>query len=383
MTLYIDISEFLKTRLTTGIQRVIKEFLKRAILDNYRTNILYYDNTLKTYQLLDNSEFGNFLKDIKNYNFKHKQEINLFQSSKECKIFFDIDSVWNTDIKRVQLYPELKSFNYKIVNFIYDLIPILYPDYLHKKTKKNFPNFLDAVFTYSDIVFFDSISSQNDFLNLKNDSKIIRDIKTDIIYLGADFLQKISKTNHKYSSLLSKKYLLFVGTIEPRKKQVQVLKAFEVLQKAYPELHLVFIGRVGWNVELFMDYLNTHPLKDKNIHHLYNIDDNTLNLFYKNAFIVTYISDYEGYGLPIAESLSHSNITITSKNSSMYEVGQDFADYLFHNTEDEIVTMVSSYLQNPKTYKKKKEYIKNHYKTPSWDDFYKQIVEKLSYESKK
>ena len=393
MTYYTDISQFLKTRLTTGIQRVIKEFLQRAITDTYKLNVIYYDTTLKCYQLLDNTELNHFLKDIKNYQFKNKQNINLYQQTQKTKIFIEIDTVWNSELKRDTLYKKLKNHNYKIVNFIYDLIPLIHPNYLYTQTQQNFPTFLDAVFTHSDQVFFNSTSSKTDFLNLKKERKIKRDMKTDILPLGADFTStkpnqiikqnQNTKPTQSHQTLLTKPYLLFVGTLEPRKQQPQVLKAFETLQKTYPNLNLIFIGRVGWNVEPFIKTLQTHPLINKNLHHLQNIDDHTLTMFYKNAFIVTYISDYEGYGLPIVESLSYANITITSKNSSMYEVGQDFADYILKNTQDELISMVSSYIQNPKTYKSKKEYIKNHYKTPSWDDFYKKLQTKLKNKSKK
>ncbi len=382
MTLYIDISEFLKTRFCTGIQRVIKEFLKRVILEDFSVYILSYDASNQKYLALDISEVDDFLKDTQHYKFKKFKYIDIFQNSLEIKIFFEIDAVWNTNKKRKVLYKELKSHNFKIYNFIYDLIPINLPELLRENTKKNFPSFLQALYKYSDFIFFDSISAQEDYKTLKNKLKIMRNIPTQVVNLGADFIQKPSKMDKNYSNLLSTKYILFVGTIEPRKQQAQLLKAFDVLHNEYPDLYLIFIGKIGWKVDSFINDLKNNPLKDKNIYHLTDIDDSLLSKFYQNAYIVTYLSIYEGYGLPIAESLYHGNITIASKNSSMIEVGEDFVDYIQNNTQKEIIDILKKYLQNQYLYDQKRNYIKTHYKINSWNDFYNSIIKDISKEIK-
>lgn len=380
MTLYVDITEFLRTRLATGIQRVLKEFLQRVLLEHFQVNIIFFDTDSQKYQLLQNSEISAFLKDIKNYQFHTKKEIDLFQDLQKNKIFFDIDSVWNTAIKRENLYPKLKQNDFKIYNFIYDLTPILLPDFARDNTKVNFPSFIHAVFNHSDLVFFDSASAKEDFFKLKRHQNITRKISSKVIYLGSDFFiqEDSNPIENPYADLLQKKYILFVGTIEPRKNQLQVLKAFEELHKKYADLHLVFIGSVGWKVEEFMHYLSTHPLKDTAIHHLTNVDDATLSLFYQNAFIVTYLSRYEGYGLPIAESLQYANITLTSKNSSMIEVGHNYADYIPDDAQDALLTLMLSYLNNDYIYNQKKQYIKKNYKPHTWNDFYNSIVQALN-----
>ena len=381
MLLYVDISEFLKTRLTTGIQRVIREFLQRAMFGYCKLNIIYFNTDIKKYQLLDYGEISEFLKDIKNYQFTVKKDIDLLLdiNSQKNKIFFDIDSVWNAEIKREDLYKKLKQNNFKIFNFIYDLTPVLLPDLARETTKTNFPSFILSVFEYSDFVFFDSISAQSDFFALKQLKNFTREISSKVIHLGSDFLICKSQNNNQHSQLLSQKYILFVGTIEPRKSQSLVLEAFEELHAKYLDLHLVLIGSIGWKVEDFVQHLKLHSLKDKFIHHLTRIDDETLSLFYQNAFLVTYISQYEGYGLPIAESLQHANITIASNNSSMIEVGKNYADYIPENTKVHLVDVISLYLDNQSLYNQKKQYIKKHYKPHNWDDFYNAIMEVLNH----
>ena len=226
------------------------------------------------------------------------------------------------------------------------------------------------IYEYSDFIFFDSNSAKEDFFKLKRDLNIQKDYRCKVIPLGSDFTKSSSPKPQEFQELLNSKYILFVGTLEPRKNQQKVLEAFELLIEKYRDLNLVFIGKQGWKVDALAQTLNTHPLKNKKLFWLQTIDDNALNHFYQNAFIVTYLSQYEGYGLPIAESLNFSNITIASKNSSMYEVGQDYADYIVHNGVDEIVDIISLYYENPELYDKKKEYIKKEYKPIGWNDMY-------------
>jgi len=376
MTIYVDITQLEKSRANTGIQRVVKEFLKRvSISQNVTCKIFIFNADNKQAQMLDNDEVSEFLNDIQNYQFKTQEAFDLMSLKPSSPTaFFDIDSNWNVILKREDLYPLLKQNGFLIFNFIYDLIPILLPEFAHETTAKNFTSFIKAVYNHSDLVMFDSHSAKNDFLEIQKKENNIREIPTRVIGLGSDFLKvEIQQQEKNIQNILDKKYILFVGTLEPRKNQADVLEAFETIASKYPDLNLVFIGKKGWKVESLIRKIVNHPLKNKQLYWLDNIDDNTLKQFYKNAFLVTYLSKYEGYGLPIAESLSYGNITITSKNSSMYEVGRDAADYVVYNSLNELISLITLYCDNDELYKAKKEFIKKVFKTTSWEQFYQSI----------
>jgi len=244
-------------------------------------------------------------------------------------------------------------------------------------TVKNFKPYLNAIFNYSDFVFFDSHSAMNDFTNIQNNENTLHTIQKKVVYLGSDFRTRSTtskiKLATKYENLLSKKYILFVGTLEPRKNQALMLDAFDELSKTDPDLHLIFIGKIGWNVEQLVNKINTHPLKNKRIFHLQNINDALLKSFYQNAYIVAYLSHYEGYGLPVVESLLHGNITIVSNNSSMPEVGGIYAEYIENDSKEEIICVLEKYLKNNAFYIKKKKSIQSDYKSNEWSVFYRQI----------
>jgi len=379
--IYVDITQYIKNRLNTGIQRVVKEYLYQAIQHNSLLYVLCYDNSKKCFSHIPHEEVLLFLDDVSSYIFKKSVKIDIFEKSTHKKIFFDIDSVWNADLQREFFYAKLKKNDFFIYNFIYDLIPILFPQFMYATTRNNFTPYINAILRYSDFVFFDSYSASHDFTNIQKKSSLKNKIKKKVIYLGSDFTKLSSTKKHtlspKYENLLLKKYILFVGTFEPRKNQSLMLDAFDELSQKYPELHLIFIGKIGWNVERIISRIDTHPLKNKRVLHLQNIDDVTLKSFYESAYIVAYLSHYEGYGLPVVESLLYGNITIVSKNSSMPEVGGKYADYIENDSKEELTFLCEKYVKNSELYSSKKKSIQSDYKSHDWATFYGKISKYL------
>ena len=67
-------------------------------------------------------------------------------------IFFDIDGVWHSTIIRSLLYPKLSEKNVRIMNLIYDIIPVTHPMYCHESTVMSFLVYIGAVLQYSDTI---------------------------------------------------------------------------------------------------------------------------------------------------------------------------------------------------------------------------------------
>ena len=381
MILYIDISNYTETRAHTGIQRVVREITTRLLSKKieFEYFIIYFDIDLQKFVKIKNREVLDFLNDVKTYKFKYTKDTLDIDHIKNGDIFFDMDGAWNNGLKRTYLYKRLKENNAQIFNFIYDLVPIVKPQFSHINTIRNFATFIFAVYKYSDLVFFDSRSAEKDFLDIKKQIDIRRNISTRVVKLGSDIhLKEEIKEDFKYSKIIDSKYILFVGTLEPRKNQALMLDVFEKLEKKYRDLHVVFVGREGWNNSELINKIKNHTLLNKKLYWLNQVTDEELSVLYENAYICTYLSEYEGFGLPIAESLGYGKITITSKNSSMYEVGKNFADYLMYNSFNELHDTITSYLDNNNLYELKKDFIKENYKPYTWDLTYQSIKNIIS-----
>ncbi len=115
-------------------------------------------------------------------------------------------------------------------------------------------------------------------------------------------------------------YFLYVGAIHPRKNVINLLKAFYRFKKFYRcSYRLVLVGRVAWMSDDFERYLSEHPYR-ADIIHLQGLDSDALASIYSAAYAFVYPSLFEGFGMPILESLQSGVPVIVSDTSSMPEV---------------------------------------------------------------
>lgn len=122
---------------------------------------------------------------------------------------------------------------------------------------------------------------------------------------------------------LRRPYILFVGTLEPRKNIPVLVRAFEIARwQAKAEFELVLVGKIGWKVARTLHALRESPA-GRHIHYLSYVGDADLGSLYRRAVCVVYPSLYEGYGFPVLEAMASGTPIITSNNSSMRELAQD------------------------------------------------------------
>jgi len=133
------------------------------------------------------------------------------------------------------------------------------------------------------------------------------------------------------------KYILYVGTLEPRKNIINLLKAYSRLIKKVPELndHLVIVGKKGWLYTGIFEEVKNLRIEDKVIFTGY-VPNEDLVLFYNCADLFVYPSFYEGFGIPVLEAMSCGTPVITSNISSLPEVAGDAAILVDPKSVEEI-----------------------------------------------
>lgn len=146
-------------------------------------------------------------------------------------------------------------------------------------------------------------------------------------------------------------YALFVGTVESRKNHLLALHAWQRLidrhgAAAVPDL--VCIGRLGWHADAFLDeYLATGGLDGKVSVLSTSVPDDELARFYAQAQFTVYPSRYEGWGLPVSESLAFGKVAVVADNSSLPEAGGDLADYFASDDLDAFVDVLERRALDP------------------------------------
>jgi glycosyltransferase involved in cell wall biosynthesis len=127
---------------------------------------------------------------------------------------------------------------------------------------------------------------------------------------------------------LPERFILHVGTLEPRKNLVRLLDAYFTLLasgRAYGH-HLVLAGRRGWRCDpIFARVAAQQPGFQQHIHFLDYVHDADLPLLYNLASVFAYPSLYEGFGLPVAEALACGVPTLTAKIGATAEIASDAA----------------------------------------------------------
>ena len=122
------------------------------------------------------------------------------------------------------------------------------------------------------------------------------------------------------------RYLLFVSTLEPRKNVIGLLDAFaRATRRGYPG-DLVLVGRWGWRTEAAQRALADSPVCSR-IHHLDYLERDVLKAVLGGAEALVFPSWLEGFGLPVVEAMAAGTPVITSRISSLPEVGGDAVLY--------------------------------------------------------
>jgi glycosyltransferase involved in cell wall biosynthesis len=372
MIFYADISTLIELPFLTGIQRVTVELLSRLHkITDWDIKLLHYDPEKGSYRTVERLSFERrYVRKETAVKPVYLEEIIMLEQFSSGSIFLDIDSAWMSKVRRSFLLPILKGNGVKIVAHIYDVIPIKFPQYCYQWTIFNFMDYIAAHLTYADFFLANAQATIDDLqeLAVKLDTPAIRGA---VVPLGADFsimrefkLSEVDKTIVEIAR--KEKYILMVGTIEPRKNHKLLLDAFEYYLTDTP-INIVFAGRIGWDMDDFEERLRKHPLKNKRIFQLENVNDMGIDFLYKNTFLVAFLSYSEGFGLPIIEAFQKGAPVIASDMKVSREIAGDYCDYVKQDDAAALADMIKKYLENPEIRAERVHRIKD-YPVVTWDD---------------
>jgi glycosyltransferase involved in cell wall biosynthesis len=322
--LHVDVGNTLRGGLRTGIQRVVRSLaydLASKAPDS--TRLIAFDPAAERYFALADPELirsADSLADL-----KAEDRIYFpFHTFAQGDIYFEPDSTWSEPLNRGALFRQLKAKGVIVVILNHDAIPVLLPEVCHPNTLISFSEAIADHLQYADYALTTSQGVDRDLkaLSLRF---LGRSMATRVVGLGADFealapeeAQPSTATAAAFPELAGQRYLLSVGTIEPRKNHALLLKAFDRLEAK--DAGLVIVGRQGWMADDLLAALKTHPDYGKRLFWYTAIDDDALLALYRNAHASVLPSHYEGYGLPAVEALTQGCATIVSNTGSLPEV---------------------------------------------------------------
>lgn len=211
---------------------------------------------------------------------------------------------------------------------VYDLVPILYPQFFKSREDHPLHNILRSL-KHEDWVLCISHSTKTDLCNyLKFDPArvfVTYPAAASECFYPCNDIQRIEMTKKKYK-IPEAPYILSVNTLEPRKNIDHTIRCFaRLVQENNMDLNFVLVGTKGWDYARIFHAISDAGLIKERIILTGYVADEDLAALYSGALAFVYPSFYEGFGLPPLEAMACGVPVIASNTSSIPEVVGDAA----------------------------------------------------------
>lgn len=221
-------------------------------------------------------------------------------------------------------FPLLSFGRFKRLVTVCDMSFLLFPR-LHVPVKRVFFRFFIRRLPKVDGLLYISEATMRDFHAFFPAARAA----DCVAQLGADLARLRGVADRNTVDALCRRFgverfILYLGTLEPRKNVLGLVKAFERIAADYPDIKLVVAGKYGWDGESLLEYIHASPFRERIVLTGY-VDEAEKHALLKSALLFAYVSLHEGFGLPVLEGMAAGVATITSNTSAMPEVAGDGA----------------------------------------------------------
>ncbi|HSW75068.1 MAG TPA: glycosyltransferase family 1 protein [Candidatus Saccharimonadales bacterium] len=265
----------------------------------------------------------------------------------------------------------------KIIQVIHDVGPTVWPQFFEQVAVS--PTIYNCkVIPRADLVLCVSQNTKKELIEWLKSEKIHAP-RVEVIRLG-DSVKLLGKPeipheeSFKKSGLKGGDFILCVGTIEAKKNHYLFYYVYKLAKQRGIKLpKLVILGRRGFHTDEMYDMMTRDPAVKDDFVFLHDASDEEMAWAYNNCLFTALASFHEGWGIPIAESVSRGVPCMCSNTSSMVEIAEGKGVAHFSPmSSDECLTAMVKWLDNPKELAKARAATKK-YKPTSWQDTFAQV----------
>lgn len=275
-----------------------------------------------------------------------------------------------------------------VTQLLYDFTPFIVPQFHIPDLPPAYVPFFDFVSNHFDYLIYGGRTAQRDGTLIQQKSGA-RTPPSDFIEFGSDIAisgpadpaagAPVDDKKVLAELGVTSKFVMTVGTIEPRKNHEMLYKAYLHLlerdQLKVP-LQMIFVGNKGWKSEDFMEtFRNDERIRDKVL--ILNPTDQQLDVLYKNCAFTLLPSFYEGWSLTLPESLSYGKFCLTSDVDPLRETGRDLVEYINPMDTYAWAERIEYYANNPKEVTKRNALIKKGWKAKTWEECTEDLIAML------
>jgi glycosyltransferase involved in cell wall biosynthesis len=212
---------------------------------------------------------------------------------------------------------------------VHDLSALRHPEWFDRGLTQGFRHWFDDLLPLCDVVFAVSRATAADVTAYAAQLGVALPCPVVPLPLGTGVAGDGASPRQRLP--VSGSYVLFVSTIEARKNHALLFRVWQKLLEEMPRdavPTLVFAGRVGWLVDdLMQQIVNTDHLSGRLVV-IENASDSELAALYRGCLFTVYPSFFEGWGLPVTESLAFGKPCLASDRTALPEAGGDLARYI-------------------------------------------------------
>lgn len=237
-------------------------------------------------------------------------------------VLCSLGAPWHDDKYAERVTRFTRPSGMRFAMLVHDLIPLLCPEFFEHGRAPNFENFMKEVLPLADVLLTNSQSTGRDVIRWCKREGVRLKAEPRHLPIGTGFARP--SPGALPAGLEPGSFVLFVSTIEIRKNHLQAFRVWHRLLQDMPRDRvptLVFAGTPGWMVtDLLKAIESTNRLNGKLVM-IQGPDDATLCALYQACRFTLFLSYYEGWGLPISDSLSFGKVCVAANRTSLPEAG--------------------------------------------------------------
>jgi glycosyltransferase involved in cell wall biosynthesis len=308
---------------------------------------------------------------------------------KEGDVLLMLGAFWYAEnhVDRIQNVVFVNGLKLSIL--VHDLIPVNQPHWFTPEHSNSWGDKLRTLLRQTECIFSSSQNTADEIRHFASSHKIRTGEITPVRFGDPTFIRRDISThgcadkNANAPAILQyrgKNFVLMVSTFEIRKNQKVLLPIWSRLLREFgreqtPDLLLV--GKAGPGLSQFLSLLDGSPELKTKITILPKVYDGELAHYYKSSLFTVFPSLTEGWGLPVAESLSFGKVCVASDAGAIPEAGGKFIRYFPVNDLGAAYNAIKELVMNPEERRRLESVIANEYHSTEWTLSARTILETL------
>ena len=279
----------------------------------------------------------------------------------------------------------LASQGVRVVAFVHDIIPILHPKWCEERVVREFEAWHRALLPHVDTVITSSATVAADVALWAERTSAQLRRPVAVVRLGSGFHDPRGGDAHDLPAGVDRAwkpgFALFVSTVEPRKNHSLLVEVWRKLLDALgPEQvpQLVCAGRVGWRVEDLVRHLQGEGSLGGKILLLSDVTDAQLAQLYAGCQFTVFPSHYEGWGLPVTESLAFGKLCLASHGGAIREAGGSLCMYFDPESPDDAGRAIGAVIEDQVLLGRLTARVRSEFQAVDWRASARQVLTQVN-----